>query len=166
MKLAFELICERGYQFLDSQIIEMFLERGGEIIEGSRGTDIYTYNGMLLPGSAVCASGRRSLHEIAPDLFGLGGSEAVPVSIEPSPSDLENRSDFVGSEVFNGLRLWIETNTLISQGELQSYFSLIAHVDGREIPVSLNSSVTRINWHGCGRFCIELDFLGDLVSGD
>jgi len=143
MEIAFTLIAGKTVHFTPNHTIKMYLTHNGALVEGSPGEDVFTYNGALLPDTPVGATGRMMIHEPQPDLAAFAGRPGVAV---PLPQDARA-----------GLRLCIDTNLILCQGELQTYYRLEAAVDGRVIPLPLQVPLMRIDWREKGIFIIEVD---------
>ena len=146
MEMTVELIAGKTLHFSSQSRIEAELRQNGQVVELSKGEDVFDYNGMLFPDSVVTATGRRTVHTYEPDLAAYRGTPGRPVQVE----------------TLEGLTLWIHNNAILSQGELQTYYTLRLVVDGRPVPVSL--LLTRVHWEGKGLFCIHLDSLAGLFG--
>ncbi len=146
MKMIVELIAGKTQHFTSQSRIEMELRQDGRVIQASRGEDVFDYNGMLFPDSVVAATGRRAVHTYQPDLTAYAGIPGEPAQVDS----------------LEGLTLFIHNNAILSQGELQTYYTLRVAVDGRTLPVSLLQ--TRVHWNGRGQFYVYLESLSGLFD--
>lgn len=150
MELVFTLITNKTLHFTSATTCKLYLKQNGALVDGSLGEDRYTYDGMLFPDAPVTATGRKALHTYQPDLAAYHGIPGKPVTI-PAP---EGQSF---GEIAKTLTLWLDSNAILSQGELQTYFSLLLDIDGKEHPASLLAS--KVHWEGHGLFSIRLEEL-------
>ena len=152
MKLAFDLLTNLPMHFAPHHWLELVLTVDGAVLESSRGRDTFAYNATVLGNVPVCATGRAFCHAPEPDLKGVRGVPGALAEVE-LPQELP----------FEKLRLWLDTNKTMSQGELQAYFSLRCHVDGRDATYALSEPVFAVHWEGQGLFAIDLSPLGKLL---
>lgn len=148
MELTVELIAGKTQHFTSQSCTQVELRQNGRVVEASKGEDVFDYNGMLFPDSIVTATGRRAVHTWQPDLAAYQGGPGKPVQVNS----------------LDGLTLWLQNTAILSQGELQTYYTLRVTADGRTLPVSLLA--TRVHWEGKGLFCIYLDYLAGLFGDD
>ena len=141
LNVAFALVTGKMVHFTPNYKIQMCIKHKGEIVEGSLGEDTFTHNGMLFSETPISATGRAVEHAAGFDLAAYTGIPGVPVILQAD--DLEDMS------------LWIVSNFILDQGELQTYYRLQITVDGREIPQTLHSPLTPVEWVGRGEFCIH-----------
>ena len=156
MKLAFELITNLTMHFAPHHKFIIYLKQEEDVLEDSRGEDTFDYNGMLLPDYPVTATGRKALHRYEPGLTVYCGTPGCPIEISMA-------EDQTFHDIFKNLTLWVDNNSILSQGHLQTYFSLKVHINGREFMVPLISPFMRIHWEGQGLFKIYLDSLVSLL---
>ena len=155
MKLAFDLLTNLALQLAPHHWFEAVLTREGAVLEETRGRDTFAYSAMLLPNEPVCATGRRACHEHEPDLAGVRGVCGTPVEVE-----LDEERPCAD------LALWIDTNRTMSQGELQTYFSLRCRCGEKDAVLPLQSPALRVHWEGQGLFEIELAPLTEILWGN
>jgi len=153
VELAFALISRKTLHFAPHHALKMYIEQYGKLIESSVGEDLFRYNGTLFPDTPVVATGRTALHVPQPDLVAYQGTPGSPVQVASRP-------DQSVDDVFDTLTLWIDNNVILSQGDLQTYYTLLATVDGREIPLPLHTPLMKVDWREKGVFCIQLASLG------
>ena len=141
MNIAFALISGKGVHFTPNHKIQMYLTNNDTLIEGSFGEDTFRYNGFLFSEMPISATGRKAIHEPQLDITAYAGVWGVPAALH----DGEIR-DMV---------LWVDSNFILDQGELQTYYRLQATVDSREIPQPLYTPMTPVTWMEKGVFCIK-----------
>lgn len=153
MKLAFDLLTNLSLHLAPHHWFEAVLTHDGAVLETTRGRDTFAYSAMLLPGEPVCATGRTACHQPQPDLNGVRGVAGIMADVPLATED-----------PFAGLALWIDTNRTMSQGELQTYFSLRCRFAQRDAVISLSQPVLPVHWEGQGLFKIMLDPLSDMLQ--
>lgn len=153
MEMDFALLCEKTLHFSPHHRFRMYIERDGKPVEGSVGEDTFAYNGMFFSGTPVGATGRSAVHRPQPDLTGYQGVPGTPVALLPKPGQTEE-------ELLASLALWVDNNLILSQGELQTYYSLRARIDGRVLPIPLHTPLMKVHWEGKGLFRIALAGIG------
>lgn len=141
MKLAIELVPNLSIPFSPHHRYELALTKGDTVFEAARGQDAFSFNGVLLFNEAICGTGRTAVHDFAPDLSESRGTPAQAVEISP--------------EDFCGLVLWLDTNAILAQEVLQTYYSLRLCANGAETLIPL--TLLRVHWEGQGLFKIYLD---------
>lgn len=156
MKLAFELISNLPIHFAPHHKYIIYLKQGETKLEESVGEDTFDYNGMLLPDYPITATGRKALHRYEPGLTIYKGQPGYPVEIPGSDQQTFH-------ETFKNLTLWVDNNAILSQGHLQTYYSLRVHINGRKFLVPLLTPLMKIHWEGQGLFKIYLDSLVNLL---
>lgn len=148
MKLAFALLTSKTLHFTSANTVMMYLKQNDTLLEASIGEDIYTYDGTLFPDTPVAATGRKAIHTAQPDLMAYTGMPGEPVEIVVPEGQTT-------ADVLQTLTLWLDSNAILSQGELQTYFSLRCTIDGVERPISL--LMRNVRWEGHGLFRIQLE---------
>lgn len=144
MLLAIELVPNLSTPFAPHHKYEMYVKKGDTILEKTRGADTFSFNGTLLFGEPLTATGRTICHKPSPDLADMHGTPARPAEIE-------------GQTDFSDLTLWLDTNAILAQELLQPYYALRVSADETKLTVPL--LLLKIHWEGQGLFKIYLDGL-------
>jgi len=152
MKLGFELLVNQSHIFAPHHKFVMYIKKQDSIIEESKGEDVFDYNGMLLANYPIAATGRKMIHRYEPGLSNYFGAPGCAVEIPES----ENKT---AHECLQDLTLWVDNNAILSQGELQSYYSLRVLMNDRTFVLPLLSPLIKVHWEGQGLFKIFLDQL-------
>lgn len=137
MKLTVALVGTKETHVTPNHKIAIYLTKNNAIIPASYGEDQFTYNAMRFADTPLTATGRTVTHNPQFDLLAYQGVAGVPVKIDKD--DLKT------------LDLVIETNLILDQGELQTYYRLAVQLDEREIPLPLYP----INWDKRGTFLMR-----------
>lgn len=152
MKLGFELLTSQSHIFAPHHKYSMYIMKQDKIIEESRGEDTFDYNGMLLPNYPIAATGRTMRHRYEPGLSIYYGAPGCAVEIPGSEQITIN-------ECLKDMSVWLDNNVIMSQGELQTFFSLKVLLNDRTFVLPLLSPVLKVHWEGQGLFKIFLDQL-------
>jgi len=148
MDMAIALITGRVLHFAPHHRIQIYIKHKDQLVEGSFGEDVFTYNGTLFPETPVVATGRTAIHQPQPDLTAYQGVPGTSVRLPE-----ENWKD---------MTLWVDSNLILDQGDLQTYYRLQVSVGQREIPLPLHTPLMPVAWVGRGIFCIK--GLGSLLA--
>ena len=152
MRLAFDLVTNLALHVSAHHFFELCVRDGETTLAPLSGGDTYSYAAMLLPDQPVVATGRHCRHDPEVDLCGLHG---IPGKLIELDRDAEKRLD--------GLSLWLDNNLILSQGQLQSFYSLRVRADGLDVLVPLAAPFHRVSWEGQGSFRIDLAPLSALL---
>jgi len=152
MKLGFELLANQSHIFAPHHKYSMYIMKDDKIIEESRGEDVFDFNGMILPHYPITATGRFAKHRYEPGLSNYYGIPGCAVEIPGS----ENKTLY---ECLQGMSVWLDNNSIMSQGELQTFFNLKVLLNDRTFVLPLLSPVLKVHWEGQGLFKIFLDQL-------
>ncbi len=150
MKLAFELITGLPVHFAPHHKFNLYLKKDDVVLKDSLGEDTFDYNGMLLADYPVTGTGRKVLHSYEPGLTIYQGTPACPIEVL--------------QEDFKGLSLWLDNNSIMSQGELQTYYRLKVYCNDREFSLPLLSPLMKVYWEGQGLFLMDLASLDSLIK--
>lgn len=141
MLLAIELVPNLSVHFAPHHRYQVYVKRGDDVLSSTRGADTFSFNGTLLPGEPLCATGRDICHRPAIDLAELKGTPAAPAEIpDCDPGELT---------------FWLDTNAILSQEQLQTYYSLRVHMGTRKLTYPL--LLLKIHWEGQGLFKVYLE---------
>lgn len=152
MKIGIELIGDMSLHFSPHHYFKLHLQKSNSIIEQSKGEDTFHYNGILLPGCIVSATGRKKTHKLEPSLNHLTGFSCVPILIP-------NTEKLSLSESLKDLVLCIDTNLIMSQGELQTYYTMKINLNHKLITLPLLCHNMRVHWQNLGIFHVYLNDL-------
>ncbi|WMJ83983.1 hypothetical protein ACS3UN_12945 [Oscillospiraceae bacterium LTW-04] len=153
MNLAFELVPDLATHIAPHHRFRMSLIKAGTEISTTCGSDCYNYNAMVLPGQPIAATGRNATHNYEPDLKGLKGIGGVAVEV-PLLEDGD----------FENLVVNIDTNLILSQEILQSFYSLRCHIDDRTFLLPLKRQLLRVSWDGLGIFNIDVGSICNIIA--
>ena len=140
MLLGIELVNTKATHFAPHHRYSLHLRRGDGVVNESRGSDTFAFNGTLLPGEAITATGRDAHHRQTVDLSELQGVAARPVEVPDGEEPLT---------------VWVDTNASLGQEVFQTDFALRITRDG--VGFTLPLLLTRVHWEGNGLFKIYLD---------
>lgn len=151
MKIALDLVTNLALHVSPHHRFELTVRDGDTPLDALFGSDTYTYCAMLLPDQPVVATGRRCRHEPEVDLCALMGVPGKPVEAER------------GGRPFDGLSLWLDNNLILSQGQLQTFYSLRVRAGDADLLVPLSAPFMRVSWESQGLFRIDLAPLAALL---
>ena len=140
MLLGIELVNTKATHFAPHHRYSLYLCRGDEVLDSTRGSDTFAFNGTLLPGEAITATGRDAHHRQNVDLSELKG---VPPKMVEVPQGEEP------------LTVWVDTNASLGQAVFQTDFALRITRDG--VGFTLPLLLTKVHWEGNGLFKIYLE---------
>lgn len=143
MLLAIELVPNLSAHFAPHHRYIVYVKHGDDMLLKTRGADTFSFNGTLLPGEPLSGTGRSRCHRPNVDLMELRGAPAVPAEVPDAP--------------LSELAFYVDTNAILSQEELQSYYALRITVNDRKWTLPL--LLTKIHWEGQGLFKIYLSGL-------
>lgn len=152
MEMGFELVAGKEVHFTPNHFYRLHVAQGETALEETKGEDTFDYNGMLFPDAVVAATGRSVKHAYAPDLQAFAGTPARAVK----PAALQAAPRGAAQELLRSLTLWLDTNAIQSQGELQTYYRLQVYLDGKRFTLPLLSPMAKVGWEGNGLFKITL----------
>lgn len=102
MEMGLALVAEQIIPINHGDYVGLELTANHEVVPGSAGKDIYCFNGMILSGKIIAATGREKKYNWTTIPFGLGPVEAEPPHIIP-----------VQFEEYTRWRLIIKTNIIL-----------------------------------------------------
>lgn len=148
MYVAAELFCENTVFFDETCYVEMRFERNGIPIEDTGGCDRFLFNGAVLPGRRIGATGRACRHTLNELTSGVGtGAFATPGS----------RAASVEIEASEELRLRVRTNLVLDPGIFAKVFSIRLELGDSWFDIPLSRPDVEIEWVGRGEYLIPLD---------
>ncbi len=154
MKLGVEVIAETMVSVEEGSCFETWLAVNDHLIAASHGSDTYLFNGFVIKGKRLAATGRFHRVKLDMDLALSGPMQtraAVPVEVALAPEDR--------------FSLVFKNNLILDQGLLTAHLALrLIDAQGnllREIP--LRSPAVAIDWRRRGEFVVDLfPFLPDI----
>lgn len=133
--------------FDDTTFVSMDFERNGYPLDDTIGFDTFTFNGTILPGRRVSATGRACRHDMAGMTSGSGLGVLSVKDGEPA---------FCVLDVSDDLALRVKTNLTLDVGTFTRDFAVRLEFDGTTLEVPLSRPDVRIDWIGRGEYVISL----------
>jgi hypothetical protein len=148
MQFTFEWKAQHAIDVTPGSYFSTAIITDGNLIETSRGHDVFQLNGMVLPEKRVAGFGREQSYQLDDLPAGLSALEATP----SQPIELS-------SETADTLAFAVDTNLFYGQDLLSHNLSLGVHKAGlyREIP--LQCPEVKIDWQARGKYIISVKSL-------
>ncbi|HHW18937.1 MAG TPA: hypothetical protein GXX30_08575 [Firmicutes bacterium] len=143
-----EIFCEGAVFYDDTSYIEVILERNGIPLEDTVGYDRFLFNGAVLPGKRISATGRACRHNVSDCSAGMG------LGILDIPG---GRPAFLSLDSGDDLRLRVKTNLTLDVGVFTKLFSVRLQLNDAVFDIPLNQPNVEIEWAGRGEYVVSLE---------